>query len=38
MTKEELKQEAEQDAGNASGLDLSTVLIVAKDKTDAYRL
>ena len=35
---EELKQKAEQDAGNASGLDLSTTLIVAKDKTDAYRL
>ena len=38
MTKEELKQEAEQDADNASGLDLSTTLMVAKDKTDAYRL
>ena len=35
---EELKQKAEQDADNASGLDLSTTLMVAKDKTDAYRL
>ena len=38
MTKKELKQEAEQDAGNVSGFDLSTSLMVTKNKTDAYRL
>lgn len=38
MSDEQIKNMAEQNAGNASGLDLSTTLMVAENKTDAYRL